>query len=38
MENLSKYLPTAEMLEDFKKFKSMTPEERTVFQEERARK
>lgn len=38
MEDLSKFLPTADMLEDFEKFKNMTPEQRIVFQEERARK
>lgn len=38
MKDLSKYLPTGDMLADFEKFKAMTPEERAMFQEERARK
>ena len=38
MKDLSKYLPTDDMMSDFEKFKSMTPEERIKFQEGRARK
>lgn len=38
MEDLSKYLPTADMVADFELFKNMTPEERVTFQEERAQK
>lgn len=36
MKDLSKFLPTTDMQADFEKFKRMSPEERTVFQEERA--
>lgn len=36
MKDLSKFLPTTGMQADFEKFKSMSPEERTAFQEERA--
>lgn len=38
MKDLSRFLPTDDMLADFEKYKNMSPEERTVFQEERARK
>lgn len=38
MKDLSKFLPTDDMQADFEKFKRMSPEERVVFQEERARK
>lgn len=38
MEDLSKFLPTAEMLEDFEKYRNMTTKERAMFQEERAQK
>ncbi|RHJ91102.1 DUF5053 domain-containing protein [Parabacteroides bouchesdurhonensis] len=38
MGDLSKFLPTQDMMSDFEKFKNMSPEERVVFQEERARK
>lgn len=38
MKDLSKFLPTDDMQADFEKFKRMSPEERAVFQEERARK
>lgn len=38
MKDLSRFLPTNGMLADFEKYKSMSPEERAVFQEERARK
>lgn len=37
MNGLSKFLPTDDMLSDFERFKRMSPEERAVFQEERAR-
>lgn len=33
MEDLSKFLPTADMQADFELFKNMTPEERAMFQE-----
>ncbi len=36
MKDLSKFLPTTGMQADFEKFKSMSPEERAAFQEERA--
>lgn len=36
MKDLSKFLPTTDMQDDFEKFKRMSPEERTVFQEERS--
>ena len=36
MSDLSKFLPTEDMQADFEKFKSMSPEERVAFQEERA--
>lgn len=36
MKDLSKFLPTTDMQADFEKFKRMSPEERTAFQEERA--
>ena len=38
MRDLSKFLPTADMQADFEKFQSLSPEERAMFQEERARK
>lgn len=38
MKDLSNYLPTHDMLADFEKFKTMSPEERVAFQEERALK
>lgn len=38
MRDLSKFLPTEDMQADFEKFKSMSPEERVAFQEERARR
>lgn len=38
MKDLSKYLPTGDMLADFEKFKGMSSEERIAFQEERARR
>lgn len=38
MEDLSKFLPTADMQADFELFKNMTPEERAMFQEKRAQK
>lgn len=36
MKDVSKFLPTTDMQADFEKFKRMSPEERTAFQEERA--
>jgi len=36
MEDLSKFLPTADMQADFELFKNMTPKERAMFQEKRA--
>ena len=38
MEDLSKFLPTADMQADFELFKNMTPKERAMFQEKRAQK
>lgn len=38
MKDLSRFLPTDDMLADFEKYKNMSPEERAAFQEERARK
>lgn len=38
MKDLSRFLPTDDMLADFEKYKSMSSEERAAFQEERARK
>lgn len=38
MKDLSRFLPTADMLADFEKYKNMSPKERAIFQEERARK
>ena len=38
MRDLSKFLPTADMQADFEKIQRLSPEERAMFQEERARK